>query len=193
MNPSTRRALSWGIPALVALAITALLMLGADGPADPTFRIGPGPVEMSAPARSRVADFREISFRVDATGVPFGNGASLTGVRCALLAASADQHNRGLMGQTDLSGYDGMLFRFDTDTESTFYMKNTLIPLSIAWFDAEGRFVSTADMEPCGDAPVCPTYGPEKPYRYALEVAQGGLPALGIGPGARLLIGEEKC
>jgi len=97
------------------------------------------------------------------------------------------------MGRTDLGGYDGMLFRFDDDVQSGFYMKDTLIPLSIAWFDSDGRFVSSADMPPCGDLPECPTYAPGKPYRYALEVVQGGLPELGIAAGTRLVVGEETC
>ena len=66
-------------------------------------------------------------------------------------------------------------------------MKDTLIPLSIAWFDAEGRFVSATDMAPCGDEPAAPPTAPAPPYRYALEVPQGELPRLAIGPGTRLV------
>jgi uncharacterized membrane protein (UPF0127 family) len=194
VNPSTRRALNWGIPALILLALTYFLTQGADRPANPFFRdAAAGSVTMTAPARAGVSGFGEISYRVDVTGVPFGSGGSVSAVRCALLAATSEQHSQGLMGRTDLAGYDGMLFRFDDDTQTSFYMKDTLIPLSIAWFDAEGRFMSTTDMPPCGDEPVCPTYGPDEPYRYALEVPQGGLEPLGIGPGARLLIGAERC
>jgi uncharacterized membrane protein (UPF0127 family) len=66
-------------------------------------------------------------------------------------------------------------------------MRNTLIPLSIAFFDAGGRFVSSADMEPCPDeVEDCPTTGADGPYLHAIEVAQGDLPGLGIGPGADL-------
>ncbi len=199
MNPSTRRALSWGVPALVLLAVVAFLMQGADRPANPSFRVGSdagggvGGGPEGTPGRTRVLGFGEITFRVDDTGVLFGGSGSASGVRCALLAASAEQQSLGLMGRTDLSGYDGMLFRFTDDTQGAFYMKNTLVPLSIAWFDADGEFVDTADMPPCGDQPVCPTYGPDRPYRYALEVLQGDLPELGIGPGTRLEIGKEGC
>ena len=48
-------------------------------------------------------------------------------------------------------------------------------------------------MPPCGDQPICPTYAADGPYRYALEVPQGGLPRLGIGPGTRLVVGEDRC
>ena len=194
MTPSTRRALNWGIPALVLLAVVAFVLQGADSPANPSFRDPPaGSTGTTPSARVGVSGFGEVTFRIDSTGMPFGGGASVSAARCALLAATAEQQGKGLMGRTDLAGFDGMLFRFDDDTQSGFYMKDTLVPLSIAWFDAEGRFVGTADMPPCGDLPVCPTFGPDKPYRYALEVLQGGLEPLGIGPGARILVGQDRC
>jgi uncharacterized protein len=93
------------------------------------------------------------------------------------------------MGRRDLAGFDGMLFRFDADTTSAFYMRNVPVPLSIAWFDAEGRFVSATDMAPCPDQEGCPTYPPPAPYRVALEVLQGGLGRLGIGPGSTMSVG----
>jgi len=193
VNPSTRRALNWGVPILVLLGLVAFLLEGADRPADPSFRLGAGSADTTVPGRARVPGFGEVVFRVDGTGVLFGSGGSVSAERCALLAATASQQSQGLMGRTDLAGYDGMLFRFDSDTQGQFYMKNTLIPLSIAFFDADGRFVSTNDMPPCGDQPVCPTYGPDKPYRYALEVEEGALPSLAIGPGTRLVVGRERC
>lgn len=196
MSPSTRRALNWAVPILALLGFVAFLLEGANRPADPSFRaVPPGEDEgaaTSARGRTRVSGFGEITFRVDSTGVLFGGG-SVSAARCALLAETAQQQSQGLMGLTDLSGYDGMLFRFESDTRAGFFMKDTLIPLSIAWFDADGRFVSSADMAPCGDEPVCPSYGPDADYRYALEVVQGDLPRLGIGPGTRLLVGEERC
>ncbi|MEA2826111.1 MAG: uncharacterized protein QOG43_550 [Actinomycetota bacterium] len=194
MNPSTRRALNWAVPILVLLGIVAFVLQGADGPANPSFRLVPtgGTTDTTTVVRTRLSGFGEITFRIDTTGVLFGAG-SVSAARCALLAATVQQQNQGLMGRTDLSGYDGMLFRFDHDTQGAFYMKDTLIPLSIAWFDADGDFVSTTDMPPCGDQSPCPTYTAEAAYRYALEVAQGDLPSLGIGPGTRLMVGEETC
>jgi uncharacterized membrane protein (UPF0127 family) len=194
VTPSTRRALNWGVPILVLLAIVAFLLQGADGPADPSFReLSAGAPEGTPGGHPGVAGFGEIAYRIDATGVLFGGGGSVSAARCALLAATAEQQNQGLMNRTDLGGYDGMLFRFDDDIQGGFYMKDTLIPLSIAWFDADGRFVSSTDMPPCGDIAACPTYSPDKPYRYALEVALGGLPDLGIAAGTRLVVGEESC
>lgn len=108
---------------------------------------------------------------------------------CLLVAATVEQRQRGLMEVTDLGGYDGMVFVWDTDVESGFWMRNTPSPLSIAWFDADGDFVSATDMEPCPDREDCPTYPPAGPYRFAVEVFQGDLDALGVGPGSRLTLG----
>jgi hypothetical protein len=68
-------------------------------------------------------------------------------------------------------------------------MKDTLIPLSIAWFDAAGRYVSETDMTPCGSATICPLYHAAAPYTVAVEVAKGGLGHLGIGAGSSLTVG----
>ena len=93
------------------------------------------------------------------------------------------------MGVTDagLGGYDGMIFVFDADTTSAFWMKDTLIPLSIAFADDGGSVVSTADMVPCpADGSGCPLTRASGPYRYAVEAASGALPSLGLVDGASL-------
>jgi uncharacterized protein len=108
---------------------------------------------------------------------------------CVLVAATAAQRERGLMEVTDLKGYKGMLFVWEADTGGGFWMRNTPTPLSIAWFAADGSFVSSAEMEPCGDSDNCPTYNPDGDYRFALETFQGDLAALGAGPGSKLTVG----
>lgn len=115
---------------------------------------------------------------------------------CLWLAATRQDRERGLMFVTDasLGGADGMVFDFDVPTLGGFWMRNTPLPLSIAFFDADGAFVQAADMAPCGDREDCPTHGPGgASYRYAVEVPQGGLPARGIGPGATLRPGGAAC
>ena len=82
---------------------------------------------------------------------------------------------QGLMGVTDLGGLDGMLFVFESDTTGRFWMKDTLIPLDIAFFTVDGALVGDViAMTPCGDADPCPTYGPGAPYRFAVETEAGG-------------------
>jgi uncharacterized protein len=108
---------------------------------------------------------------------------------CVLLALLEQQRQRGLMEVTDMAGYDGMLFAFPQDTQTGFWMSNTPMPLSIAWFDAEGTLVSTEDMAPCEEGDDCPTYDPAGPYRFALEVPQGSLPSVGVEEGSTMAVG----
>ncbi len=115
---------------------------------------------------------------------------------CLWLAETAEQHQRGLMFVTDpeLGGKAGMLFRFSTDTVTGFWMKNTVLPLSIAYVAADGSIVSTADMAPCpDDAARCPSYAAAGPYRYAIEVPQGRLTDLGVEPGSTVQVGDSEC
>lgn len=138
----------------------------------------PGPAE-----RRGLPDVGEVAAQITAA-----DGA-VTGC-CLLVAATDEQRQRGLMEVTDLGGYQGMVFVWDHDTQGGFWMRNTPTPLSIAWFDADGEFVSATDMAPCSaTAPDCPTYPPGGRYRFAVEVFQGDLDDLGVGPGSRLTLG----
>jgi uncharacterized protein len=114
---------------------------------------------------------------------------------CLWEARTIEQQERGLMGVTDLSGADGMIFRFGSPTTIEFWMRDTPTPLSIAFFAADGRFVSSADMAPCLTGPdaECARYAADAPYTDALEVAKGTLPDLLIGPGATLVLTAAPC
>jgi uncharacterized protein len=101
------------------------------------------------------------------------------------LADTAAERATGLMGRESIGPHDGMVFTFGEPTDGTFWMKNTLIPLSIAFWDEDGRIVAIIDMEPC-EADPCPTYGPGVPYVGALEVEQGAFEELGVEPGDRV-------
>jgi uncharacterized membrane protein (UPF0127 family) len=144
----------------------------------------PGPEDRLALESFGVGDiaFGEVAIAI--TG-PDGEVAGW----CVLLAATSEQRQRGLMEVTDLGGYTGMLFVWDEDTSSGFYMRNTPTPLSIGWFDAEGALVSTADMDPCADVAGCPTYPSGGSYRFALEVPQGSLRDVGVASGSSLAVG----
>jgi uncharacterized membrane protein (UPF0127 family) len=201
------RLLLWAAAALVALGVAAFVVRGADEPADPfvepvtttaTAATVPGETVPAAsaetapssasstggdPARVPLDGFDEVLLSV----TPADGGSLLQW--CLLAAARAEQRARGLMGVTDLQGYSGMAFLYDEDVKNAFYMRNTPTPLSIAWIDADGRLVSTAEMAPCEDREGCPTYPPAGPYRVAVEVFQGGLDDLGIVPGATMAVG----
>ncbi|MEA3511270.1 MAG: DUF192 domain-containing protein [Actinomycetota bacterium] len=96
------------------------------------------------------------------------------------VADTSALRSQGLMGVTDLGGLDGMLFVFEETTDGGFWMKDTLIPLDIAFFDADGVFVGGFAMEPCTGDP-CPVYRPSGTYRYAVEVPEGDLGFVGEG------------
>lgn len=173
------RLLHWAVLALMAGGLAACVATGANRPADP--QLEGGRLEGGQRGQSRVPGFGEVSFAVRPAGAP----APSAGPYCALLAETTAQVQRGLMGRSDLAGYDGMVFRFPEESSVGFYMQDVPVPLSVAWFDAEGRFVSSADMATCPDD-SCPTYRPAGPYRFALEVLSGDLGRLAVGPGSVL-------
>jgi len=116
--------------------------------------------------------------------------------RISWLADTPARQEQGLMYLTDpsLGGRPGMVFAYDRDEGGAFWMRNTRLPLSIAWVRADGTTVSTTDMAPCPDRePDCPTYPPAGPYRFAIEVPQGRLGDLGVSAGSRVTLGERGC
>jgi uncharacterized protein len=101
------------------------------------------------------------------------------------VADTSAGRQRGLMGRQSLASDAGMVFVFPRDTRDAFWMKDTLIPLSIAFYDDRGRIVSLLDMEPCRAEP-CPIYSPGVAYRGALEVNRGAFERWGVRVGDRL-------
>ncbi|HEX5094992.1 MAG TPA: DUF192 domain-containing protein [Acidimicrobiia bacterium] len=93
------------------------------------------------------------------------------------VADSLAERQEGLRGATDLTPYDGMLFVFASDSDSHFTMADTLVPLDIGWYSANGLPVDRTTMQPCpeGDDATCPDYGATSKYRYALETPAGQL------------------
>ncbi len=112
---------------------------------------------------------------------------------CVWLADSEIERQRGLMQVTDpsIGGGEAMVFVFDQATSGAFWMKDTVLPLSIAWVDSNGMVAGVTDMSPCPpDGGTCPEYAPPRPITMALEMAQGRLQDWGIGPGATLSLGK---
>jgi uncharacterized protein len=106
---------------------------------------------------------------------------------CMWLADDASERSTGLMGVYDLGQSIGMAFAWDAPTSGNFFMFNTPTPLSIAWFAPDGSYVSEADMAPCitDDSSTCERYGADGEYMLAIEMFQGELGKVGIGPGSR--------
>ena len=92
---------------------------------------------------------------------------------------------RGLMFRTHLPEDHGMLFLFESPQRLVFWMKNTLIPLSIAFLDARWRVVDIQDMDPPRPGGEIPIYVSRAEAQYALEVNQGFFRRHGITVGAR--------
>ena len=103
---------------------------------------------------------------------------------------NASEFRRGLMYRTALPKDRGMLFIFEEEQKLSFWMKNTLIPLSIAFIDSEGRIVDIQDMKPLDDDP--PHYVSAKPAQYALEVNKGFFEERGVEVGDRTELPVER-
>jgi uncharacterized protein len=146
-------------------------------------------------------------------GLPVITFTTGTGAVVPLAVEVADQSEEtgcGLMHRTELPEEQGMIFVFTQDNAGGFWMRNTLIPLSIAYIAADGRIVDILDMEPVpapGNTPyrlpdgrvvpvgdgqeiprgaVAVTYPPREPYRYAIEVNQGWFARHGVAIGDRV-------
>ena len=183
LSPSATRWALRAVGVLLVVAAGACLAVGADRPPDPHLLPADATAGLAGHSspRSRVAGFGQIGFRVV-------DGRGRVGpVRCALYADTTASRAQGMTGRRDLDGYAAMLFRFFSDTTSTFWNKGVPVPLSIAWFDGAGAFVGTADMPTCSF--TCPTFSPGVAYQMALEVPKGGLGHLGTGRGSVLLVG----
>jgi uncharacterized membrane protein (UPF0127 family) len=104
----------------------------------------------------------------------------------ALEVADNDQERtRGLMERTELPADGGMVFVFPGGTSGPFWMKNTLIPLSIAFWNDEGTVLDILEMVPC-EAESCPLYSPGITYTHALEMNAGWFADNGIEIGDRV-------
>ena len=103
------------------------------------------------------------------------------------IADTDEVRSRGLMGRERLGDDEGMAFVWPEDTATAFHMKDTLIALTVAFFDGEGRILRLLDMVPCAADP-CPAYDPGVRYRGALEVKAGALERRGARIGDRVRI-----
>ena len=106
----------------------------------------------------------------------------------AEIANTFDTRARGLMFRKSLGANSGMLFVFPDVSPHCMWMKNTFVPLSVAFMDEQGTIVSIHDMKPQDETSHCAA----KPARFALEMNQGWFAQKGIKPGAKIS-GLEKA
>jgi len=98
------------------------------------------------------------------------------------IARTPEQHTRGLMFRKKLPEDAGMLFVYDKEDFRRFWMKNTYIPLSLAYIDSDGVIFQIEEMEPLDETAVVSV----RPARFVLEVNRGWFRKHGIGIGDRI-------
>ena len=97
----------------------------------------------------------------------------------AEVAATPASRQTGMMQRTIMAPQRGMLFVFPEVAAHCMWMRNTLLPLSVAFLDEKGRIINIKDMEPQSDASHCAA----RPARYALEMNLGWFKSRGLGAG----------
>ncbi len=138
------------------------------------------PVDSMPAVSSSSVSSAPSAFRTDSVELiaPDGHAFSLI----VELATTPEEQAQGLMFREHLADDAGMLFIFSEPKVLSFWMKNTLLPLDIIFFDADGKFVSSATMTPCTEEP-CQTYPSAGEAAYALEVNVGYVEKNSVGPG----------
>lgn len=100
----------------------------------------------------------------------------------AEVASTPEQRAIGLMHRPTMPANDGMLFVFERAGQQCFWMKNTLLPLSIAFLDDDGTVVNIEEMKP----QTLDSHCSARPVRFALEMNQGWFGKRAIKPGAKI-------
>ncbi|MFC5303443.1 DUF192 domain-containing protein [Azospira restricta] len=100
----------------------------------------------------------------------------------AEVAATPDARAQGLMHRRALAPNQGMIFVFPATATHCFWMRNTPLPLSIAFLDESGRIINVDEMAPLTENNHCP----QRPARFALEMNAGWFAAKGLTTGAAI-------
>jgi uncharacterized protein len=100
----------------------------------------------------------------------------------AQVASTPEQRMTGLMHRKEMPQHEGMLFVFEQPSQQCFWMKNTLLPLSIAFVEDDGTIVNTDEMAPQTLESHCSL----KPVRYVLEMNKGWFARKGVKAGQKL-------
>ena len=104
------------------------------------------------------------------------------------IANTDAERERGLMFRVHMAADHGMLFVFPDEQPRYFWMKNTLIPLDIIFFDAHKRLINVSADTPRCKADPCPTYASSAPAKYVLELNAGMAAKLGLKAGDKFTI-----
>lgn len=110
------------------------------------------------------------------------------------IAQDSGQRAYGLMFRKHLGAERGMVFLFGSESSGAFWMMNTHIPLTIAFYDSTGEIVSILDMDPCDpdeEGESCPVYDPQATYVGAIEVNQGAFDEWGVQLGDIVVVTQD--
>jgi uncharacterized membrane protein (UPF0127 family) len=162
---------------IVVLAVVTFIALIACGEGDP-----PDAESASTPASPSPSP--SATFGAGRVLLDTDEGSMFIDVE---VADTSELRQLGLMHRESLDEDVGMVFVFFEEQQGGFWMKNTLIPLSIAFFDVDGKIVKILDMEPC-EADPCPIYNPGAKYMGALEVNQGAFDRWGVEEGDSIIL-----
>ena len=167
--------------ALLACVSTVVACGGGDESLSSSSTV-PTPIVATAP----VGFDRKVAVATSAEG---------TVTMCLWVADTAERRSVGMMGSDSFGDADAMVFVADAPTSGRFWMWNTRIDLSIAFFDATGLFLDAFDMTVCraDNSDECVRYDTPTGYLMAIESAVGDLDRLGLTPGSRVELTDEAC
>ena len=106
------------------------------------------------------------------------------------VADTPELQRKGLMGRRDLADNAGMIFLLDPPRRATFWMRDTFVPLSVAYADVSGRIMEIQDMTPLDETPIISR---SEQVAFALEVNQGWFEKHGVRPGSKIEIAPLRA
>lgn len=168
-----RRA--WRLLALAALL--ALMVPAACGPTPGSLAASP-----AGPSPAPSGPLANPSLHLAAGDLTIARGSKQLLALRVQLAETEAERDTGLMHVTTLPAGAGMAFLFSGNTATSFYMKDTLLPLDIAFWDATGAIITTYTMQPCTADP-CRLYDAQDSYVGAVEMSAGLLASAGVTAG----------
>lgn len=145
-------------------------------------RVRPASLAMAASISLLIAGLLPLPTTAQARLLPTSTLTLGTATAYVELANTPASRQQGLMFRQSLPSDHGMLFVFEEETSTCFWMKNTPLPLSIAFIDAQGIIINLRDMQPHTETNHCP----DRPMRYALEMPQGWFLYYDIAAGQKI-------
>jgi uncharacterized membrane protein (UPF0127 family) len=176
---------TWAVRSATTRVLVAALLatvLGCSRTPGPALSDTPAPQTSAVPTPSPAGTPQTLTQITITLRPPSGGAGQRIRVGDAF---TPEARSRGLMFVPALHARSGMVFRYPANNRGGYWMKNTLIPLSIAYFDRDGRVLRVMHMAPCRQDP-CQSYDPGVAYRGALEVNKGFFDRIGLRPGWRI-------